>query len=370
MTLLSRLVFGKVEFEASEEYLEFQYKFLCIVMLVGALLTGLLLLGSHSEVNRIDPVHVQSMTVFTFGSIVFWLLLRGRKHCFLRVGWPYEIFCILEYVSALYFVSEDEFRVVWFLTNIPGVYLLLGQRAGFVITAATAIGLALGNSHLPAPYSPNAIATLISSVIYLGLFFHVYADRSISYFMRMRESNKQLYFLAMHDQLTGVLNARAYYEICDRFILLAKRSGAPYSVLFIDLDHFKSVNDTYGHAAGDLVLQTAAKCVGNCVRSSDSLGRIGGEEFSVFLPNTDLDAAVQVAESIRRSIEDLEIQVNAGATLKISASIGVARNEHSNQSLLEIQRKADMAMYKAKKAGRNRVSCFEEMSESAVEQND
>ncbi|MEY4592859.1 MAG: hypothetical protein RIR18_1754 [Pseudomonadota bacterium] len=360
MNWLGRLVFGKVEFEASEEYLEFQYKFLCIVMLAGAVLTGLLLLGSHSEVNRIDPIHVRSMTIFTFGSFVFWLLLRGRKKWFLRVGWPYEIFCMLEYVSALYFVSEDEFRVVWFLTNVPGVYLLLGQRAGFVITAATAVGLAIGNAYLPAPYSPNAVATLMSSVIYLGLFFHVYADRSISYFIRMRDSNKQLYYLAMHDQLTGVLNARAYYEICDRFILLAKRTSAPYSVLFIDLDHFKSVNDTHGHAAGDLVLKTAVQCVSSCIRTSDSLGRVGGEEFSVFLPNTDLDSAIQVAETIRQSIEALAINVSPETTLKISASIGVAKNQHSDQTMQEIQQQADLAMYKAKKGGRNRVSCFEE----------
>lgn len=359
MAWLNWLLFGKVKFDASEEYLEFQYKFLCVVILAGAALTGLLIMGSHSEMNKIDPAHVRSMTIFTLGSVIFWLMLRGRKHWFLIVGWPFECFCMLEYISALYYVSADEFRAVWFLTNIPGVYLLLGQRPGLFITAVTALGLALGNAHLPAPYSPNALATLVSSVIYVGLFFHFYANRSMSYFLRLQKSNRQLYHQAMHDQLTGVLNARAYYQSCDQLIRLAKRSGTHFCVLFIDLDHFKSVNDTHGHAAGDQVLKSAAQCIGENIRASDLLGRVGGEEFSVFLPETDLESGAAVAEKIRRAIESLEIVIASGQPLKISASIGVARGQHHGQTLKEIQQQADAAMYEAKKSGRNRVSCFE-----------
>jgi len=359
MNCLSRLFFGNATFEPSEEYQEFQYKFLCIVIVAGAVLTGLLVIASYSAVNRIDASHIRSMSLFTIGSVIFWGLLRGHQTRFYLVAWSYEFFCILEYISALYYVSEDEFRVVWFLTNIPGVYLLLGQRAGLVITGLTGVGLAVGNAYLPAPYSPNAVATLLSSVIYLGLFFHVYADRSISYFLRMRESNRQLYHMAMHDQLTGVLNARAYYQICDQLISLANRTQAGYAVLFIDLDHFKSINDTYGHAAGDLVLKSAAQCIEQNIRVSDSLGRVGGEEFSIFLPNTDLHAAAKVAETIRSAIESLRIQISPESFLNITASIGVARSQDREQTLIDIQKQADTAMYEAKKGGRNRVSCFE-----------
>ena len=360
MNWLSRLFFGNVKLEASEEYLAFQYKFLCIVILAGSLLTGLLIFSAQSGASSIHPAHLRSMTIFTLGSLVFWMLLRGRKTWFLAIAWLYEVFCMLEYTSALYYVSADEFRAVWFLTNIPGVYLLLGQSAGLVVTAITAFGLAFGNAALPAPYSPTALATIVASVIYLGAFFHIYGNRSISYFLRMRESNRQLYELAMHDQLTGVLNARAYYLTCDQQISVAKRSGAAYSVLFVDLDHFKLVNDTYGHAAGDLVLKRAADCMGRHVRSSDLLGRVGGEEFSVFLPGTDMVSAAGVAENIRKAIERLDIEVTPGTRLKISASIGVARNQHSDETLKEIQTKADTAMYQAKQGGRNRVSCFED----------
>lgn len=360
MGKLGQLLFGAGNFEDREEYLEFQFKFLCIVILAGAFLTGLLVLGAHSAVNRINPAHVRSMTVFTGLSILAWLLLRGRKERFLPVAWAYEALCLLEYISALYYVSEDEFRVVWFLTNIPGVFLLLGQRLGVVITAGTAAGLIVGNPYLPSPYSPNAMATLLASIMFLGVFFYAYADRSLSYYLRLRSLNEKLFHMAMHDQLTGVLNAQAYYQICDQLIQGAQRKGAPYSVLFIDLDHFKSVNDNHGHAAGDLVLKTASACVGKTVRASDLVGRVGGEEFSVYLPDTSLPDAVTVAEKIRAAIAALDIELAPGKRLRISASIGVARNKGRSETLAEIQQQADMAMYEAKKSGRNKVSCFDE----------
>jgi len=103
MSRLNRLRFGDITFEASEEHLEFQYTFLYIVIRVGALLTGLLIPGSHSAVNRIAPAHVHSMSLFTPGSMVCWLALRGRKSWFLQVAWPYEPLCMLEYLSAGYY---------------------------------------------------------------------------------------------------------------------------------------------------------------------------------------------------------------------------------------------------------------------------
>ncbi len=251
--------------------------------------------------------------------------------------------------------------MVWFLTNIPGTFLLLGQRTGAVIAGLTALGLAWGNAWLPAPYSPNALATLLASIVFLAVFFYAYADRSISYYARLQDSNQKLYELAMRDQLTGVLNARAYYQVCDQLIGLAARAEEVYSVLFIDLDHFKSVNDTYGHAAGDLVLKSAARCIAEHIRSSDFLGRIGGEEFSIFLPNTTLEDALKVAEKIRLALAALVIEPTAGVCLKITTSIGVADKQPGDQHFEEIQRDADMAMYEAKKAGRNRTCSFREL---------
>lgn len=300
------------------------------------------------------------MLAFSATAFVLWLTLRGRKHWYRRVGWTYAIACLLEYISALAFVPTDELRILWFYLNVPGVYILLGKWEGLCITLLTIVGLILGNAHLSAPYSGPAMATAVVSLIYLAMFFHVFVDRALSYFQRLQESNRQLFHLAMHDTLTGVFNARAYYEHCEHLIHLARRNGTPYVVLFVDLDHFKAVNDNFGHAAGDVVLKTVAGCLGAKLRRSDLLGRIGGEEFSIFLPNTDLTAGITVAEEIRRAVEALNPVLDDGRILRITASIGVARNQHSEQTMQEIQQLADKAMYRAKEQGRNRVSALEE----------
>jgi diguanylate cyclase (GGDEF)-like protein len=130
-----------------------------------------------------------------------------------------------------------------------------------------------------------------------------------------------------------------------------------FAVLFIDLDHFKSINDTYGHAVGDDVLRTVAKTLQDSVRRSDIVGRIGGEEFSVFLPNTQVAGAEQLAEALRVAIESIHIEVD-GVRLKITASIGVAAKRFDQETMQAIQQHADQAMYEAKRGGRNRVSTF------------
>ncbi len=362
MTVFEKLLFGQASFGEREELQEFRYRFLCVVLISGAICTALFILGEQSKVNPMSADHVRSMGYFTFSATLLWWLLRGHKERFLWIACLYEIVCLLEYSSALIFVSEDELRVLWFLVNIPGVYILLGRRAGALVTAITVIGLALGNRHLDAPYSPNAMATLLISILYLAVFFHVYVNRAISYFVRMQQSNHQLRHMASHDTLTGVLNARAYYAGCDAAIAAAKQHHTDYAVLFVDLDHFKSINDNYGHAAGDIVLKTVAKALNDHIRSQDMLGRIGGEEFSIFLPHTSLNDALLLAENLRQTVEQLMPMIDDTQRLRITASIGVARNQYDDQSMFEIQQHADQAMYVAKSQGRNRVSCFEEQS--------
>lgn len=355
MFVVERFFFGDVRFADNEEYRAFQYRLLCIVLFAGAMVTALLLAGVESGANPIDARHVTSMYGYTGLSLLFWIALRGHPQRFHLIAWPFEVLCLLEYTSALYFVSADEMRVIWFFTNIPGVYILLGQRAGLSVTILSVIGLALGNPLLPRPYSPNGLATLLAALAYIGVFFHVYGNRSISYFIRMRDSNQKLQHLANHDPLTQLLNARTYYATCDQIIHLNTRNGTPYAVLFVDLDHFKAINDTYGHEAGDFVLKQVAETLQRTVRQSDVTGRVGGEEFSIFLPNTDLEGALKLAEALRSAIEKLAPCFD-NQPLSVSASIGVACNDHAGQLMSEIQRVADQAMYRAKQQGRNRVS--------------
>lgn len=362
---LSRFFFGNYVFNESEEYLEFRFKFLIVLMLVGALLTALVILGTLSQINPIGWEHGRSMIFFTLGALTLWLLLRGRPQRFKPIGYTYEALSLWEATSSTLFVPVDELRVLWFFTNIPCVFILLGQRTGWVVTLGS-IGLVVfGNQHLGQPYSPNAVATASLAMLYFAVSFHAYTDRSLSYFKRMRDFNIQLQDLASHDPLTGVMNARAYYTSCDQLIHLSQRENQPFSVLFIDLDHFKRINDNHGHDAGDHVLRTVAQVIQTQVRSSDVVGRIGGEEFSVFLPNTDVTGACTVAETLRSAIEASQPQVD-DVRLTVTASIGVASKRLQDQSMVAIQKTADLAMYEAKKQGRNRVSTMA-LGEGATE---
>lgn len=355
---LNWVLFGPIQFPQRQEYQEFRYKLAIILMVAGALLTGLFILGQLSAVNPIGWPHMGSMVFFTSTSLVIWLLLRGRPQRFKPLAWVYELVCLWEYTSSLLYVPADELRILWFFTNVPGVFILLGQRAGWVITLGSAVGMVLINPHLSHPYSPNAIATGFLGMLFLGFTFQAFANRSMSYLRRMYDFNAQLDALASHDPLTGVMNARAYYNACEQQIHAAQRSGQSFAVLFVDLDHFKSINDAYGHAAGDEVLRTVAQTLQGHLRASDLLGRIGGEEFSVFLAGTELAGAKQVAEQLRHAVEACEPRAGE-VQLRVTASIGVAARGTSAPSMKLIQQQADEAMYLAKKAGRNRVSIFE-----------
>lgn len=351
------LLFGRVRFPEREEYAEFRYKLVIVLMVSAAMVTGLFIVGTLSAVNPISPTHQKSMILFTVSTVVLWIGLRGHPGRFLGVGWAYELLTLWEAISSLLFVSMDELRLLWFFTNVPGVFILLGKRAGWFITLGTMIGLTLGNNYLERPYSPNALATALFCLLYLGIFFHTYVDRTFSYFSRMREYNDRLQEMASHDPLTQVLNARAYYSACEQQISQSQRNGQPFSVLFIDLDHFKEINDNHGHAAGDEVLRAVARSLGNQLRRSDLLGRIGGEEFSVFLPDTAVDGALEVGENLRLAIQECHPRVG-DTVLNITASIGVASRSPDTQTMQSIQQRADDAMYEAKKAGRNRVSAL------------
>lgn len=355
---LKWLAFGSVQFSEQEEYLEFRYKFLIVLMLTAAALTGLFILGLVSQINVIGWAHGRMMITFVTGTLLLWWLLRGSPKRFKRIGWTYEVLSLVESISALVYVPVDELRVLWFYTNIPCVFILLGQRPGWVVTGLTMTGFLMINPHLEQPYSPSAMATGVLAMLYLGVSFHAYVDRSMSYFKRMRDYNMQLHDLASHDPLTRVFNAGAYYRACDQQIHASQRANQSFAVLFIDLDHFKSINDTYGHAVGDDVLRAVAQVLQTTVRRSDIVGRIGGEEFSVFLPNTQLQGAQQLAETLRLAIESIHIEVG-GVRLKITASIGVAVKRFEEETMQAIQQHADQAMYEAKRGGRNRVSTFD-----------
>lgn len=158
------------------------------------------------------------------------------------------------------------------------------------------------------------------------------------------------------DALTGLWNRRGFLEASDGALVRSKRSGKPISIALGDLDLFKEVNDSLGHAAGDVVLKAVAEAIRASVRAQDVAARWGGEEFILLLPDTPKEGALHVAESLRRAIAALPIEAQ-GQEVKVTLSLGVA--EHwPGRNLEETIAHADAALYQAKEEGRNRVVVF------------
>jgi two-component system, cell cycle response regulator len=170
--------------------------------------------------------------------------------------------------------------------------------------------------------------------------------------VRAREAMR---FKATHDTLTGVWNRGTILETLEREVWRSRREGLSLGVLIADLDHFKSVNDTYGHLAGDAVLREATKRMQASVRPYDAVGRYGGEEFLILLPGCDKSATCEKAERLREAIVQEPIETAAGI-LKVTISIGgVATADWPNDSADQILQMADSALYRAKEDGRNRT---------------
>ncbi|MGO4331848.1 GGDEF domain-containing protein [Cupriavidus sp. 2TAF22] len=167
-----------------------------------------------------------------------------------------------------------------------------------------------------------------------------------------------LHEAAIRDALTGLYNRRHLEDRLREAFRRWRRSGSPLCILIFDLDHFKQVNDKHGHPAGDAVLKAVAARVGACLREHDVLGRYGGEEFAVLLPDTAFADAIGVAERIRRAIRSEAVR-HGGRAIPISASIGVAQAVDAGMAsdgADQLVRLADEALYRAKAAGRDRVA--------------
>jgi two-component system, cell cycle response regulator len=207
-------------------------------------------------------------------------------------------------------------------------------------------GLELGvNDYLTRPIDRNELLARTRTNV-----------RQKRYADRLRQSVRQSVEMAFYDPLTG-LNNRRFLELrLPAMIETALKRGAPLTMMILDIDHFKRINDTYGHDAGDLVLKGFAAELQRIVRGGDLVCRLGGEEFLVAMPGADAPHAARMAERARRTIENTEFSIPAAAgSVSITVSIGLA-DWRGEQDSADLYRRADRALYRSKSAGRNRVS--------------
>ena len=170
---------------------------------------------------------------------------------------------------------------------------------------------------------------------------------------------RELQRLATTDMLTGIANRRAFLETAESAYAHSCHSGEPLTLLMLDLDHFKAINDRYGHLEGDRALVAFAQAVKSQLRASDAVGRLGGEEFGVLLPLTTLAEGLEAAHRILQSVRSLQLSDDTGQAYRITTSVGVGAFRQSDRSLRDMLDRADQALYLAKHRGRDQIASLE-----------
>ena len=256
-------------------------------------------------------------------------------------------------------LQKEHYRLIitdWMMPNLNGLELIRRIRAAnwasytYIILLTSqdtksqvVAGLNAGaDDYLTKPFDP---AELIAR---LGI-----AQRILDLEARLAD-------MARQDLLTGLANRRALYETLQASLSQATREASPLSLILVDLDHFKLVNDQYGHPVGDQVLQRVAETLSKNKRGYDTVGRWGGEEFLVILPNTDLDQAMIAAERLRATLAAAQLVVTDKISITLNASLGVTSTQHTPSpfTIETLLKQTDAALYQAKGNGRNCVRAF------------
>ncbi|MDB5795611.1 MAG: GGDEF-domain containing protein [Noviherbaspirillum sp.] len=293
-------------------------------------------------------------------SAPFLLKLTGR------IKIAEEVFVCAVYCNfcwLTYHLGGVEAPTAAWLIICPVVAMLLGGVATgifwLVMSCAAVVGIySLEVAGVQLPVSPIEDPLLLQSVCGVGLFVVVvifvlfFELTKTQGFIKLEQALKIIQELAIRDELTGTFNRRHLLKLIEDEKGRADRLATSFCVCLLDIDHFKRINDTYGHAVGDTVLRTFAKAVESNIRAIDSFGRYGGEEFLLMLPETDLDQALALAERVRIETERIDF-TDVSSTLTVTVSIGIARYQTGENVTLTITR-ADQALYKAKASGRNR----------------
>lgn len=225
--------------------------------------------------------------------------------------------------------------------------ITLGIQALFYLALAAVVW------SLPAVERPLAQLPILGWVFLIPMLLSITVVFAVILLVNQTIATR-LQEAARQDTLTGALTRRALDEAAEIEVARSNRHHTPLSLLMLDIDHFKLVNDQYGHPAGDMVLRRFAAATHHCLRREDLFGRVGGEEFCALLPNTPAAGAALLAERIRKAVADIAIEVD-GHHLSLKVSIGVATLGEHGKAWQDLVRQADAALYAAKRAGRNRV---------------
>ena len=325
--------------------------FLPGMALIGAGL-GLYINGIQAFNNQ-KPDHRIPIIIFVLLTVIDTYFVLVNHNIRLAVILAAVIFAAIYLYCARLTVSREEGILGNFFWITSSLYLLMAVLMLGRAVYASQVGIEVFDTF--ATWPVNAYTFMLGAV---SQFF----ISSLFVLMLSYKLNRSLESIATVDSLTGVLNRRGLEDASIKMQDICKRINLSMAVLLIDIDYFKKVNDTYGHLVGDDVLRHIAKTIGGILRSSDVLGRYGGEEFCAFLPNTTESDALGLAERIRAGIEAASIKLGTNVNLKTTVSIGVADSVRAGYDFKGLLATADSAMYGAKNGGRNRVMSYTQIT--------
>ena len=237
--------------------------------------------------------------------------------------------------------------------------LLYRVILALLFTAGCLVYLAINAQQLTVPWIRVEILSLVFiNIIGLIISHHLYSYRRKQYSTQVAEEKvkEELKLLAARDSLTGITNHKAFFEQGERELRRFVRYGKPFSLMVVDVDDFKNINDNYGHTEGDNVLMKLVALIGSQVRQSDIFGRTGGDEFCLLLIETHVAEAAEIAERIRAACCEAALTAGTGIPIHFTVSLGVVESSKNDTGIGQIYSRADAAMYRAKSEGRNRVS--------------
>lgn len=348
---------------------------MAIPVYVQCLLWGLFALH-HPSSDEFVNADILKISIFAqailigLGSLlaIAGLVIRKRK---VQAIWfqhaTLQFYC-LSLVLLSYGIGTVSFAVGVVLLGATIFGLILLDRFAVWMAVATASALLLVLTvaamlgHVPyAPIKPTALSDqalifwLLSDIYFASPFLLLISLLGDQTLLWWRDREQRIRQLSEMDALTGLANRRSVFTSADAMMSTA---GGELSIILIDLDHFKRINDDFGHATGDQALVAAAHALKSSVRSHDALGRYGGEEFIIFLPTAEMDEVLDIAERCRQAIAAISLHA-AGQVIPLTASFGVTTLCQAHELIDHAIQRADEALYQAKHLGRNRVECLQ-----------
>src|SRR5215211_1385256 len=338
-----------------------------------AIISVLIMIGTDGRLYRDRPeLFLWLMSYRLVFSIISALVLIAvsktrtvKIYDRLMLGW---LALVIMFLLVFNFTQPADFLTTSYDVILPFAIYIISPLKIFY-TLALAFGFSAGILYIdffhksgidPSTLNMVLVGQLIVHILGLtsGIQIQSYRRKSFKAYIKEKDAKEMVAYLANIDPLTKSLTRRQFFNIAESEFLRFSRYHRPLSMLVLDADYFKTINDTYGHYAGDLVLRSLSLVILEQKRAQDTFGRLGGEEFGLLLPETNLEQAKIVAERVQKAWAETPCNVE-GTLIHSTVSVGVTEANHQDTSFEDILRRADRMMYKAKESGRNQVAANE-----------